>query len=162
MFSHLVELLLYKGVSDAKLLPRDYRLATLLDPSKTNALDTYKNVIRNHIRTRVFPTTANQPGVINGFAFEEQETVFKTVLTDLQELGNLSNRQIDPDFKRRIIEAFLGSANSEGTIKNGKHLTPRIIIQAIWEMAEPPEGKRIVDPACGVGGFVFRRFELSL
>lgn len=149
-----VELLLYKGISDAKLLPRDYSIESLVDPSKTNSLDVYKNVIRNYIRTRVFPTIGNQPGVINSFAFEEQETVFKTVLSDLQDLGNLANRQIDPDFKRRVIEAFLGSAHSEGTIKSGKHLTPRIIIQAIWEMAEPVEGKKIVDPACGVGGFV--------
>jgi len=149
-----VELLLYKGVSDANLLPRDYSINTLADPDKTNSLDTYKNVIREYIRTRVFPTISNQPGVINSFAFEEQETVFKTVLNDLQDLGNLAQRQIDPDFKRRIIEAFLGSAHSEGTIKSGKHLTPRNIIQAIWEMADPEEGKRIVDPACGVGGFV--------
>ncbi len=149
-----VELLLYKGISDANLLPRDYSINTLADPNKTNSLDTYKNVIREHIRTRVFPTISNQPGVINSFAFEEQETVFKTVLNDLQDLGNLAQRQIDPDFKRRIIEAFLGSAHSEGTIKSGKHLTPRNIIQAIWEMADPEEGKRIVDPACGVGGFV--------
>ena len=106
------------------------------------------------IKTNLFPTAPNQPGVINGFAFVDEETVFKTVLKDLNNLGNLAQKQIDPDFKRRIIEAFLGSAHREGTIKNGKHLTPRIIIQAIWEMAEAKEGKRIIDPASGVGGFV--------
>lgn len=152
--STFVELLLYKGISDAGLLPRDYSIDTLANPNTTNSLRTYKTSVRNYIKTELFPTIANQPGVINGFAFEEQETVFKTVLHDLCELGNLSQRQIDPDFKRRIIEAFLGSAHKEGAIKNGKHLTPRIIIQAIWEMANPVEEKRIVDPACGVGGFV--------
>lgn len=147
-----VELLLFKGISDAKLLPKDYSIETLSD--KSTALATYKNVVRDHIKKYLFPTISNQPGVINGFAFQDEETVFKTILGDLISLGNLAQKQIDPDFKRRVIEAFLGSAHREGTIKNGKHLTPRIIIQAIWEMAEPKEGKTIIDPACGVGGFV--------
>ncbi|GAH84518.1 unnamed protein product, partial [marine sediment metagenome] len=47
---------MYKGTSDAKLLPQDYSIESLVDPSKTNSLDVYKNVIRNYIRTRVFPT----------------------------------------------------------------------------------------------------------
>jgi type I restriction enzyme M protein len=149
-----IELLLFKGISDAKLLPKDFSIETLADPNKSKSLETYKNVVRNYIKTSIFPTISNQPGVINGFAFEDEETVFKTVLKDLIGLGNIAQKQIDPDFKRRIIEAFLGSAHREGTIKSGKHLTPRVIIQAIWEMADPPEGKRICDPACGVGGFV--------
>jgi len=149
-----VELLLYKGISDAGILPNDYRISSLINQNRTNSLDFYNNTIRNHIKTRLFPTAPNQPGVINGFAFEGQETVFKDVLKDLDSLGNLAQRQLDPDFKRRIIEAFLGSANKEGSIKNGQHLTPRNIIQAIWRMANPPQGVRIVDPACGVGGFI--------
>lgn len=152
--STFVELLLYKGISDANLLPNDFTIETLVSRDRSNSLDTYKNVVRNYIKKTLFPSIADQPDVINGFAFEEQETTFKSVLSDLINLGNLAQRQIDPDFKRRVIEAFLGSAHKEGTIKNGKHLTPRNIIQAIWEMASPQEGSRIVDPACGVGGFV--------
>lgn len=149
-----VELLLFKGISDAKLLPKEYSLEALVDPKNNQALHTYKNVVRVYIKNTLFPTSPTQPGVINGFAFGDEETVYKTVLKDLNGLGNLAQKQIDPDFKRRIIEAFLGSAHREGNIKNGKHLTPRILIQAIWEMADAKEGKRIVDPACGVGGFV--------
>lgn len=152
--STFVELLLYKGISDADLLPNDFKIETLSDKNRSNSLETYKNVVRNYIKTTIFPSTVDQPAVINGFAFEEQETSFKEVLDNLISLGNLAQRQIDPDFKRRVIEAFLGSAHKEGTIKNGKHLTPRIIIQAIWEMASPKEGSVIIDPACGVGGFI--------
>ena len=149
-----VELLLYKGISDAGMLPHEYSIEHLSQPDMTNSLNTYKRSVRVYIKENLFPTIANQPGIINGFAFQEQETTFKSVLSDLCQLGNLAQTQLDPDFKRRVIEAFLGSAHSEGTIKNGKHLTPRIIIQAIWEMANPDEGKKIVDPACGVGGFI--------
>ncbi|MFA6411055.1 MAG: N-6 DNA methylase [Syntrophales bacterium] len=152
--STFVELLLYKGISDAGMLPSDYAINQLSNPKNSNSLYTYINVVRSYISTKVFPTISNQPGIINGFAFVEQETIFKTVLRDLCDLGNLAQRQLDPDFKRRVIEAFLGSAHREGAIKSGKHLTPRIVIQAIWEMAEPEKNKRIVDPACGVGGFV--------
>ena len=108
-----IELLLYKGISDAKMLPTDYTIETLADPKRSNSLDTYKNVVRNYIKTNLFPTIANQPGVINSFAFQEQETVFKSILKSLCSLGNLAQRQIDPDFKRRVIEAFLGSAHRE-------------------------------------------------
>lgn len=156
--STFVELLLYKGISDAGILPTDYSIGRLI--GLNNALNIYKTSIRTYIKTDLFPTMTNQPGVINNFAFEEQETVFNSVLTDLNNLGNLSQRQIDPDFKRRVIEVFLGSAHREGTIKSGKHLTPRIVIQAIWEMANPEEGKRIVDPACGVGGFVLEVYKV--
>jgi len=150
--STFVELLLFKGVSDAGMLKDEFSIKSLIGVSKP--LYTYKNSIRQYINQHLFPSIANQPGVVNGFAFEDQKKVFKNVLKDLNELGNLAQQQIDPDFKRRVIEAFLGSAHGEGTIRSGKHLTPRSIIQAIWEMAEPGPGKKIVDPACGVGGFV--------
>lgn len=153
-----VELLLYKGISDAGMLPLEFSIGNLAEMGRKSALNTYVATVRQYIRTRLFPTVMNQPGVINGFAFNQQETVFKSVLQDLNDLGNLAQRQIDPDFKRRVMEAFLGSAHKDGTIRSGKHLTPRNIIQAVWEMADPKEGSRIVDPACGVGGFVLEGF----
>jgi len=149
-----VELLLYKGLSDADVLPSDFKLKNLLNMIRGNSLRNYKNNIRKYIKEDLFPTLPDQPGVINGFAFNQEESAFKNVLTELDNLGNLAQKQIDPDFKRRIIEAFLGSANKEGTIKNGKHLTPRTIIQMIWEISEVKESKTVMDPACGVGGFI--------
>ncbi len=149
-----VELLLFKGLSDANVLPSDFKLKYLLNSKRSNSLRNYKNNVRKYIKEDLFPTLPGQPGVINGFAFNEEETSFKNVLNELDNLGNLSQKQIDPDFKRRIIEAFLGSANKEGTIKNGKHLTPRTIIQMIWEISEVDEKKIVMDPACGVGGFI--------
>ena len=152
--STFVELLLYKGISDANMLSHDYSISYLKLDSTNNALKTYKGTVREIIKTELFPAIRNQPSVINGFAFEEQETTFKSVLKDLDSIGNLADNQLDPDFKRRVLEAFLGSAHGEGTIRSGKHLTPRIIVQAIWEMADVSKNKTICDPACGVGGFI--------
>lgn len=151
-----VELLVYKGVSDANILPEDYKITTLMKEDKQDSLGTYIRVVRPYINDTLFPCMPGQPGVINKdlFAFSGQETTFKTVLKDLNSLGNLAQQQLDPDFKRKVLETFLGSSNREGKIKNGQHLTPRNIVQAIWRMANPEEGSKIIDPACGVGGFV--------
>ncbi|WP_172254930.1 N-6 DNA methylase [Saccharibacillus deserti] len=155
--STFVELLVYKGISDASILPRDYQLQTLKKADVEQSLNTYRTTVRRHIAENIFPSHRNgQPGVINMelFAFSAQETTFKSVLQDLDALGNIAQRQLDPDFKRRVMETFLGSSNREGKIKNGQHLTPRNIIQSIWRMANPSPTATIIDPACGVGGFV--------
>lgn len=151
-----VELLIYKGVSDAGLLPQEYTIGRLKGKQNERSLNTYMKVIRSMIDSELFPSFPNQPGVVNlsKFAFTGQETTFKSVLKDLDELGNLAQKQIDPDFKRKVLETFLGSSNKEGKIKNGQHLTPRNIVQAIWRMANPQKDDVIIDPACGVGGFV--------
>ncbi|WP_161555060.1 N-6 DNA methylase [Brevibacillus sp. VP] len=151
-----VELLVYKGISDAGLLPKDYRISTLAKDDVEDSLWTYTNSIRTHISNRIFPCMPEEPGIIDpqGFAFTGQETTFKSVLNDLETLGNIAHKKLDPDFKRRVLETFLGSSNREGKIKNGQHITPRNVVQTIWRMANPSETARIIDLACGVGGFV--------
>lgn len=151
-----IELLVYKGISDANILPRDYRIDVLADEKNERSLATYRNTVRSFIRDNVFPCMPLQPGVIEdeGFAFTGQETTFKSVLTDLENLGNIAHRKLDPDFKRRVLETFLGSSNREGKIKNGQHITPRNVVQSVWRMANPEPTSKVVDLACGVGGFV--------
>lgn len=151
-----VELLVYKGISDAEILPREYRLSSLMKDKNENSLTTYINSVRPYINNTLFPCMPNQPGIINMdlFAFTGQETTFKSVLKELDIFGNLAQQQLDPDFKRKVLETFLGSSNREGKIKNGQHLTPRNIVQSIWRMANPEENRVISDPACGVGGFI--------
>lgn len=149
-----VELLVYKGISDAKLLDSDFSISQIKKMPK--ALNFYKTTIRKFIKDELFPTMGTQPGIIeeNAFAFTEQSNTFQSVLDDLDGLGDIANTQLDPDFKRRVLETFLGSSNREGKIKNGQHITPRSVVQTVWRMANPKEGSRIIDPACGVGGFV--------
>ncbi|HDR8505478.1 TPA: N-6 DNA methylase [Bacillus cereus] len=151
-----VELLVYKGISDANLLPRGYRIDKLAEAEDDHSLTTYKSTVRGFIRNNIFPCMPGQPGVIEdeGFAFTGQETTFKSVLSDLGNLGNIAHRKLDPDFKRRVLETFLGSSNREGKIKNGQHITPRNVVQSVWRMANPAATSKVVDLACGVGGFV--------
>lgn len=154
--STFIELLVFKGISDANLLPRDFRINKLADKENDQSLTTYKNTVRGYIKDNIFPCLPTQPGVIEdeGFAFTGQETTFKSVLNDLEKLGNIAHQKLDPDFKRRVLETFLGSSNREGKIKNGQHITPRNVVQSIWRMANPSPTSKIVDLACGVGGFV--------
>lgn len=48
-------------------------------------------------------------------------------------------------------EAFIGSAERGA---EGQFFTPQRAVQLLVEMADPKPGERVIDPACGAGGFL--------
>lgn len=56
------------------------------------------------------------------------------------------------DLAGDVYEEFLGELNLAG--KNGQFLTPRHIIRAAVELADPQLGEYVCDPAAGTGGFL--------
>ena len=56
------------------------------------------------------------------------------------------------DIQGDVYEYLLSEIASAG--KNGQFRTPRHIIKMIVELVDPKPGQRIVDPACGTGGFL--------
>lgn len=51
-----------------------------------------------------------------------------------------------------MYEYLLGKLSQSGT--NGQFRTPRHIVKLIVELVNPKPGERIIDPACGTGGFL--------
>ena len=61
-----------------------------------------------------------------------------------------------PDEKGVAFEVFMDNFFKR---QSGQHLTPRKIIDFVVQMMQPRSNERILDPACGSGGFLFRALD---
>src|SRR5262249_54852812 len=57
----------------------------------------------------------------------------------------------DTDAKGMAFEAITSHTLKQ---KKGQFFTPRNVIRMMVEMVDPQPGKRVLDPACGSGGFL--------
>ncbi len=65
----------------------------------------------------------------------------------------IDTRSANADIMGDVFEHLLDEIQSSG--KNGQFRTPREIIRFMVELLDPAPGARILDPACGTGGFLF-------
>ncbi|RLI85561.1 MAG: hypothetical protein DRO98_06740 [Archaeoglobales archaeon] len=66
-------------------------------------------------------------------------------------LGPVSLKDTDLDIKGEAYQYFLDVV-FRGAL--GQYFTPREIVRAMVEMVDPTENMKIIDPACGTGGFL--------
>jgi len=156
------EIFVFKYLSDLNVLVRNQSgvpigFGDVLAVDTDRCLVYYFEHVRPHIKL-VFPaSTTDGTSIINDTVLDpavaEHNFVFHEILTSFESFGTLTN--IDPEFKSRLYEKFLKKSISQ---KNwGQFFTPRNIIKAMIEMSEIehlPDGAKVHDPACGVGGFV--------
>ena len=71
-------------------------------------------------------------------------------------LQGINLNQTDLDVKGIAFERFLGSY-FKGDM--GQYFTPRELVEFIIKMVEPEHEERILDPACGSGGFLLYAME---
>jgi len=64
----------------------------------------------------------------------------------------IDTRSANADIMGDVFEHLLDEIQSSG--KNGQFRTPRQIIRFMVELLDPAPGARILDPACGTGGFL--------
>ncbi len=67
------------------------------------------------------------------------------------------NNSKDKQVFGQIYEAFLGELQSAGTL--GEFYTPRAITQLLTDLTDPQPHEKILDPACGTGGFLTAALE---
>jgi type I restriction enzyme M protein len=67
------------------------------------------------------------------------------------ELGRYSLLTTDADAKGLAYEAITSSTLKR---ERGQFFTPRNVIRMMVDMVDPQPGKRVLDPACGSGGFL--------
>ena len=142
------------------------------------AIEYYITQIRPHIK-KIFPdntvcadatigdlfglsTVVSKTSIINGFSFLRTSSstsaatynrVFLEVLDEFHKFGPLT--EIDPEFKMRLYETFLKKSARQQ--KLGQFFTPRNVVRPMIRMAQLgklPSGSVVLDPACGVGGFL--------
>lgn len=165
--STFVEVFMFRFLSDLGVLKEDdqghdINFEAVYSKSEKKCLKYYYSDVRDYIKKELFPYNQNdKTTLINGISLnpniEEDNIVFHNILTKFKnfvdEYGDL--KFIDPDFKSRLFEEFLKKSISK---KNwGQFFTPRNVVKAIVEMSNIdslPEGAKVCDPACGVGGFI--------
>lgn len=172
---NVVELFIFKFLSDLKILPDDVSFAhvykkSLGDPA--DALDYYAKNTRDKIY-KLFPKGKDGTTIINGTIFVNesgdanlsQAILFQRSLEHLnkysEEFGSLT--KINKEFKTKLYESFL----KQEVEALGQYFTPRKVIQSVIRMAGLDEpgfqynGKRIADPFCGVGGFLVELLNMN-
>lgn len=172
---NVVELFIFKFLSDLKILPDDVAFASILKKARVDpeeALDFYAKNTRKKIY-KLFPHGRDGTTIINGTIFVSesgepnlsQSILFRRSLEHLnkygEEFGSLT--KIDKQFKTKLYESFL----YQEVEALGQYFTPRKLIQSVIRMADLDgpnfqfAGKRICDPFCGVGGFLLEPLNMN-
>ncbi|PRY83337.1 HsdM family class I SAM-dependent methyltransferase [Mongoliibacter ruber] len=167
---NVVELFIFKFLSDLEVLKSPYNFDFVLELSKSNnakeALNYYANNCRKRIKNELFPAGKDGTTILNGTIFvdskenaiESQASLFKNSLEKYSKFGSLNN--IQKDFKTKLFETFLKQSSDKSRL--GQFFTPRKVVRAIIEMADVEKlkpGTRVCDPFCGVGGFITEIFQ---
>jgi type I restriction enzyme M protein len=108
---------------------------------------------RKEIRRRIMPLFAEvKQNYDNLFRGNEEITLSDRALAFMvSELAKYDFTRTDVDAKGGAYQEIVGT-NLRGD--RGQYFTPRGVIKLAVEMLDPKEGDRILDPACGTGGFL--------
>ena len=112
-------------------------------------LDTDDSPFVKHMRNAVF--IIPKPSLLVE-AVKIIDSIYKEMERDASEKG-----QDFQDIQGDVYEYLLSEIASAG--KNGQFRTPRHIIKLLVELVSPQLGNRIVDPACGTGGFLLDAYQ---
>lgn len=165
---NVVEIFLFKYLSDLGVLEDDYSFERIYRKSENNPTDAlryYADNVRKRIKD-LFPRSEwDGTTIINGTIFVNEEgnanlsqaVLFKDVLKQFFDYGEEfgSFQQIDKNFKTRLYENFL--RRTAGISSMGQFFTPRNVVQSIIGMSRVhniPDNANVCDPFCGVGGFI--------
>lgn len=101
-------------------------------------------------------STGNQRALIVREVFEGNNNYMKSGINIRKVLNKLNeidfNKAKDRHAFGELYENILKELQSAG--KSGEFYTPRAITQFITDMVDPKLGEKILDPACGTGGFL--------
>lgn len=124
-----------------------------------------------HVQGKVFPFLKDLNGAESNFTHHMKNAVFiipkPTLLVEavktiddifaVMEKDSQEHGQAFQDIQGDVYEMLLSEIATAG--KNGQFRTPRHIIKMMAELVQPQLGHRIIDPACGTGGFLLGAYQ---
>jgi len=121
-----------------------------------NLLNFVNNELFPKLKDLTTDAEHNPRGVIVKRVFEDaynymkNGTLLRQVINKLLEVNfnNLKDRQHFGDIYEQILRDLQNAGNA------GEYYTPRAVTQFIVDMVDPQLGEKILDPACGTGGFL--------
>lgn len=140
-------------------LPSETDWSHLKAKAGTDLLDSYIEALRY---------LGKESGIL-GDIFSGAQSRF-TNPVNLKRLFNLIDEtewtSLDVDVKAAAFEGLLEKAAAEGKKGAGQYFTPRLLIQSIVRCMKPDprvsNDFKIMDPACGTGGFLVSAYEWLL
>jgi len=124
-----------------------------------------------HVQGKVFPFLKDLNGAESNFTHHMKNAVFiipkpallveavKTIddIFAVMEKDSQENGQAFQDIQGDVYEMLLSEIATAG--KNGQFRPPRHIIKLMADLVQPQLGHRIIDPACGTGGFLLGAYQ---
>lgn len=86
----------------------------------------------------------------DAYNYMKSGTLMRQVINKLNEINfnSLKDRQHLGDIYEQILRDLQSAGNA------GEYYTPRAVTQFMVDMVDPQLGERVLDPACGTGGFL--------
>ena len=91
----------------------------------------------------------------NNYNYMKSGIHLRQVINKLNEID--FNNSKDKQVFGQIYETFLSELQSAGTL--GEFYTPRAITELLAELTDPQKGEKVLDPACGTGGYLTAALE---
>jgi type I restriction enzyme M protein len=119
-------------------------------------LDFVNNTLFKKLKNLSYGLERNPRGFVIRQAFEDaynymkSGTLMRQVINKVNEID--FNKARDRHLFGEIYEKILKDLQSAGNA--GEFYTPRAVTQFMVDMTDPKLGERILDPACGTGGFL--------
>ncbi len=111
------------------------------------------------VQARILKIFARVKTELYGDVFDKNDTILLDAASLVYVVGELHNyaiTQADRDAIGDAFELFIGPALRGA---EGQFFTPRNVVKMIVQAIDPKPGEKIIDPACGSGGFLITAVE---
>lgn len=121
-----------------------------------NLADFINNKLFRSLKNLSFTQKDDPRGFIVKEVFEDaynymkSGTLIRQVINKINQIdfNNAEDRHLFNDIYEQILKDLQSAGNA------GEYYTPRAVTQFVVEMVDPKLGEKVLDPACGTGGFL--------
>ena len=133
-------------------IPEGYRWSDLIELDGLDLIAQYESTLKK---------LSQEENLIGSIFVKAQNKIDKPVY--LKKVITMINEEqwlvMDGDVKGAIYESILEKNGQDKKSGAGQYFTPRSLIQAMVDVAQPKIGETVCDPACGTGGFLLAAYD---
>ncbi|MDD6537643.1 MAG: class I SAM-dependent DNA methyltransferase [Bacteroidales bacterium] len=133
-------------------IPEGYRWSDLIELDGLDLITQYESTLKK---------LSQEENLIGTIFVKAQNKIDKPVY--LKKVITMINEEqwlvMDGDVKGAIYESILEKNGQDKKSGAGQYFTPRSLIQAMVDVAQPKIGETVCDPACGTGGFLLAAYD---